>query len=431
MHSNISHFQIDYSRPDDIYSLLSFLELEPLNEEQFFRDYITLPIQRGNKNIGLSRLRLAMSQITLRRTKNVANIKMVGKEHHLRRVEFVEGDHKNIHDVLYYTAQVTFGAVVRETDYDEPEGTPLTAMFEMVLRVRQACCSGELIPKERYIRAAEIAADLQTRDGKISAAEGYRLLNALQGIAVEIDDDDDGFLANDNEIEYDTDDEEDKDEQPEVESVLVGRPKRQAARDHFLNKRRKSNDEESLESDTDSDDEVAIADDSMDSEVSFGSVDDDSEDELSSDIEPTPKKKPAKTKRDKALTCNITQTSPKIDALLVTIDEMKPDEKGVVFSQFTTFLNRVEKELWAKGHTFTRIDGSMNAASRIAAIREFSKEDVTGSPRFILCSLRAAGTGINLTRGNVVFMLDPWWNQAVSAQVRPGYPSNLFDLSVI
>jgi SNF2 family DNA or RNA helicase len=398
--------------------LLSFLELEPLNDKQFFRDYITLPIQRGNKNIGLSRLRLAMSQITLRRTKKVANINMVGKEYHLRRVDFVEGDHKNIHDVLYYTAQVTFDAVVREADYDEPEGTPLTAMFEMVLRVRQACCSGELIPKERYIRAAEIAADLQTRDGKISATEGFRLLNALQGIAVEVEDDDGEFLANDNEIENETDEEEEKNEQPGVESVLVGRPKRQAARNHILYKRSKSNDEENLDSDTDSDDEVAIKDDSMDSEVSFGSFnEDDSDEELSSDVEPTPKKKPAK-KRVKALTCNITQTAPKIDALLATIDEMKPEEKGVIFSQFTTFLNRVEKELWAKGHSFTRIDGSMNAASRIEAIKEFSKEDVTDSPRFILCSLRAAGTGINLTRGNVAFMLDPWWNQAVSAQVR-------------
>jgi superfamily II DNA/RNA helicase len=100
---------------------------------------------------------------------------------------------------------------------------------------------------------------------------------------------------------------------------------------------------------------------------------------------------------------------------------MKPEEKGVIFSQFTMFLNRIEKELSAKGHSFTRIDGSMNTASRIKAIEEFSKEDVADSPRFILCSLRAAGTGINLTRGNVAFMLDPWWNQAVSAQVRPEY----------
>lgn len=56
---------------------------------------------------------------------------MVGKEHHIRRIDFPEGDHKNIHDVLYYTAQAAFGAVVRHEDWDAPEATPLTAMFEM------------------------------------------------------------------------------------------------------------------------------------------------------------------------------------------------------------------------------------------------------------------------------------------------------------
>ena len=38
------------------------------------------------------------------------------------------------------------------------------------------------------------------------------------------------------------------------------------------------------------------------------------------------------------------------------------------------------------------------------------------TPRFILCSLHACGTGINLTRGNVVFMLDCWWNVAAEQQ---------------
>lgn len=74
---------------------------------------------------------MAMAQIALRRTKKASKINMVGKEHHIRRIDFPEGDHKNIHDVLYYTAQAAFGAVVRHEDWDAPEATPLTAMFEM------------------------------------------------------------------------------------------------------------------------------------------------------------------------------------------------------------------------------------------------------------------------------------------------------------
>jgi SNF2 family DNA or RNA helicase len=73
------------------------------------------------------------------------------------------------------------------------------------------------------------------------------------------------------------------------------------------------------------------------------------------------------------------------------------------------------------GHAFTRIDGSMNPQERIDAMEAFETErcDTMAHPRFILCSLHACGTGINLTRGNVVFMLDPWWNVAAENQGKP------------
>ncbi|KAL7541297.1 hypothetical protein ACHAXR_012040 [Thalassiosira sp. AJA248-18] len=67
------------------------------------------------------------------------------------------------------------------------------------------------------------------------------------------------------------------------------------------------------------------------------------------------------------------------------------------------------------GHSFVRIDGSVPAKKRIAAISAFNS-DASGSPRFILCSLLASGTGINLTRGNYCFLLDVWWNEAVESQ---------------
>lgn len=67
------------------------------------------------------------------------------------------------------------------------------------------------------------------------------------------------------------------------------------------------------------------------------------------------------------------------------------------------------------GHTFVRIDGSVNAPRRIAAISSFNSNDID-APRFILCSLLASGTGINLTRANWCFMMDVWWNEAVETQ---------------
>jgi len=97
--------------------------------------------------------------------------------------------------------------------------------------------------------------------------------------------------------------------------------------------------------------------------------------------------------------------SPKLEALLQAIQEMKEDEKGVIFSQFTKFLDVLEPFLTSKGYSFTRIDGSKSANQRIVAMKNFSAED---GPRFILCSLHAAGTGITLNRGNHVFMMDTW-----------------------
>lgn len=102
--------------------------------------------------------------------------------------------------------------------------------------------------------------------------------------------------------------------------------------------------------------------------------------------------------------------SPKTKALLDEIDRMAPDEKGVIFSQWTSHLDILEGEFQKEGLTYTRIDGKMSMNHRIDAMDEFDTEQCNSmrTPRFILCSLHACGTGINLTRGNVVFLMDPW-----------------------
>jgi SNF2 family DNA or RNA helicase len=89
-------------------------------------------------------------------------------------------------------------------------------------------------------------------------------------------------------------------------------------------------------------------------------------------------------------------------------------------------LDIIQVELRQIGHMYTRIDGSMSADERIDAMEKFDSEGCYSlqTPRFILCSLHAAGTGINLTRGNVVFMMDCWWNRAAEDQVNFSYVSS-------
>ena len=106
--------------------------------------------------------------------------------------------------------------------------------------------------------------------------------------------------------------------------------------------------------------------------------------------------------------------APKVAYLLHLIQQMANDEKAVIFSQCPSFLNLIEKALVKAGHSTARIDGSVPNGERISAIQSFNL--VSGGPRFILCSLKAAGEGLNLTRGNVVFMMDPYWNSAREQQ---------------
>jgi SNF2 family DNA or RNA helicase len=85
--------------------------------------------------------------------------------------------------------------------------------------------------------------------------------------------------------------------------------------------------------------------------------------------------------------------------------------KALVFSQWTSLLDRVEPHLHAAGHPFIRLDGSTR--DRRGVVNTFQSED---GPPVMLISLKAGGTGLNLTAADHVFLLDPWWNPAVEDQ---------------
>ena len=89
-------------------------------------------------------------------------------------------------------------------------------------------------------------------------------------------------------------------------------------------------------------------------------------------------------------------------------------ERAVVFSQFSGVLDICADALGAVGVSTCRIDGSVTAANRAQVLRAFGAEHV--GPTVLLCSLRAAGVGLNLTRANHAFLMDPWWNASVEEQ---------------
>ena len=104
--------------------------------------------------------------------------------------------------------------------------------------------------------------------------------------------------------------------------------------------------------------------------------------------------------------------SGKTDTLFELLDPLIADgQKVLVFSQFVQMLQLLEKECQNRGIHTHILTGQTK--DRQAVVNDFQKE--TGACVFLL-SLRAAGTGLNLTNASYVVLYDPWWNPAVEAQ---------------
>lgn len=112
---------------------------------------------------------------------------------------------------------------------------------------------------------------------------------------------------------------------------------------------------------------------------------------------------------------NVFHLSPKMDKCLEIIQKVfdtAPDEKVIVFSQFTLFFDLFGLVLTRYGIDYLRYDGSMNVENRDACIKEF----YAGKLRVLLISLKAGNVGLTLTCANHVIIMDPFWNPFVEEQ---------------
>src|SRR5512138_149147 len=108
------------------------------------------------------------------------------------------------------------------------------------------------------------------------------------------------------------------------------------------------------------------------------------------------------------------EVSPKIDFLLGRLEELRDEGHSVlVFSQFTTYLDLVERAMSERGMSALRLDGATPVPERKRRVESFQGD--SGSSVFLL-SLKAGGKGLNLVKASYVILLDPWWNPAVERQ---------------
>lgn len=97
------------------------------------------------------------------------------------------------------------------------------------------------------------------------------------------------------------------------------------------------------------------------------------------------------------------------DILQETIQE---GHRVLLFSQFTTVLRNIEKRFKENGTEYMYLDGSTKVEERADMVKAFNE----GQGSVFLISLKAGGTGLNLTGADVVIHFDPWWNPAVEDQ---------------
>ena len=108
-----------------------------------------------------------------------------------------------------------------------------------------------------------------------------------------------------------------------------------------------------------------------------------------------------------------TEKGAKLDAMMDLIDSaLDGGEKTLVFSQFTSFLSLIAEELDRRGISYYTITGATPKMQRVEMVNTFNEDN---TPVFLV-SLKAGGTGLNLTGASVVIHADPWWNAAAQNQ---------------
>ncbi len=105
--------------------------------------------------------------------------------------------------------------------------------------------------------------------------------------------------------------------------------------------------------------------------------------------------------------------SSKLQQLAETVGALKAEgHRVLIFSQFVKHLSLIRQMLAEEDISFEYLDGSTQASARQERVERFQNGDATA----FLISLKAGGTGLNLTAADYVIHMDPWWNPAVEDQ---------------
>jgi len=356
---------------EDVFSLLQFLRVEPLNHLQWWTKLIAAPLKSQDQKArekGMKTLQKIMSRICLRRKKadklNGKNIlQLPPKVDFIQKVTLTENEQK-VYDALAKSGKKKFRSIVRNGSVKEH----FAFVLQMLLRMRQACCDINLVPI-RYHNGFTSDEILRFEEKMLTLWE--------ESISEECE------IC----------------ETRPVDPCMAGcghKFCKSCINERTITSRQKR--------------EILTCS-ACDREIEKG------ETIFKDDIERWKRDREERESQELAAACRKSlYRSTKVKALLKglqTINQKDPTWKAVVFSQFATMLDIVHSCLKREGYESVRIDGRMSNQARKKALEDFAQKP---NVKIFLISLKAGGQGLNLTSANTVFLLDPWWNPAAEDQ---------------
>ncbi|KAK3283928.1 hypothetical protein CYMTET_8397 [Cymbomonas tetramitiformis] len=392
------------NRVEDVQSLFQVLRAAPVDDFSVFNRSIARPLRSGDM-AALARLRVLLNAVCLRRSKAILEAKLPKKVVEVHTVKLLP-EAQAVYDALFASSRVAVRAMLA-TGRDDQAMRHYSSVLECILRLRQVCCSPELVPGTRVKAAKQVLAELTgggTSDGKGKAHElgpedAARLFGQLKGALQEAEDRECVVCFS---------------EADDVNARIL------RACSHVFCAGCLG---QILATGGDRSSRPCplcrcpfSSDDILDLRCLKTEVDESSN---TADVPESDLHGAAQGGGNEAVD-GAAQAGPsgKVQALLEHLHgllQADPGAKAVVFSQFVTFLDVVQHALHTAGVQVVRLDGSMARVRRDTAIRSFNSVE-PGSPAVFLISTKAGGVGLNLTAANHVFMMDVWWNAAADEQ---------------
>lgn len=373
------------NRLEDLYSLLCFLKYDPWSNFAYFKSFVTTPfLNRDPRAIEI--IQVILENVLLRREKNMRDVdgnqivELPPKIMNIEELTF-SPEERRTYEEIYATAKIDFGGL----DGTGAVTRSMAHMFAQLMRLRQAVLHPDLIkaPKEELDDESIIGSD-EEDDSHTNPQPSSSIQVPKHGecpVCFEM------ILS----------------------PVVVKNCGHLGCEKCFSNFFDVCREKDGVlvcpvcRSPIDQDPPCEPVDDAP--------VKDEADAEVTSDLAPKlGSQKDVSTQEE-------FKSSTKVDALLRNLNELRekdPSFRAIVFSQFTSFLDIIQKALKYNGFENMRLDGSMSQQQRSHSVQSFTAPG--SKPKVFCISLRAGGVGLNLTQAQYVFMMDFWWNRAAENQ---------------